>query len=318
MDRPRASRASHATARQRARTLLPAAILTLFGAASGQALAPASTGDRCPTTPHRFESFALEAPALERAKRILVYLPPGYDCDPGGRYPALYVNDGHDLFDWDPVAATLDPPLAAEIARREGWYGSWHLEAQLDGALAAGSLPPLIVVGIASDDGLRSRDLAPVPWSGSAEARGLAYGDFVAATVVPAIEARFRVATDRRCRGIAGASLGGVSALQIGLAHPELFGLVLALSPLLTEPAIAGYLARSWRAAGPAQAYLVDFDDNPLGAADRRWLGALVGASGPPRQVALLQSPGGHHALASWRARVLPALTRLLAGRCRG
>jgi metallo-beta-lactamase class B len=224
---------------------LLAAVLTLGGLPAG--LAPAAAPDAaCPATPHRFESFVLEAPALGRAKRILVYLPPGYDCAGARRYPALYVNDGHDLFEWDPSVAALEPPLAAEIARREGWYGSWRLETQLDAALAAGRLPPLVVVGIASDDGMRSRDLAPVPWGGSAEARGVVYGRFVAETLVPAVEARFRVTTERRCRGIAGASLGGVSALQIGFAHAGRFGLVVALSPLLADPALAGYLAAHW------------------------------------------------------------------------
>ena len=277
---------------------------------------PARPSDLCPA-PHRFESFALYAPALERTKRILVYLPPGYDCERDRRYPVLYVNDGHDLFDWDPLRAALDPPLAAEIGRREGWYGSWRLETQLDAAIAAGRLPPLVVAGIASDDGMRSRDLAPVPWSGSAEARGVAYGEFVADSVVAAVEARLGIATDRRCRGIAGASLGGVSALQIGLAHPDRFGLVLALSPVLGEPALAAALAAAWRPAGPAQAVVVDFDDDRIGRADRRWLEALAATAGPPtRRTTLLQTPGGRHAIASWAERVIPALSVLFAGRC--
>jgi hypothetical protein len=36
----------------------------------------------------------------------------------------LYLNDGHDLFAWTPFAADLEPALATEIAKREGWYGS--------------------------------------------------------------------------------------------------------------------------------------------------------------------------------------------------
>ena len=126
----------------------------------------------CPDESHRFETFMLPAPSLGRPKRVLVYLPPGYGCEAHRRYPVFYFNDGHDLFDWNPFAAELDPALAAEIAVREGWYGSWRLDVQLDRAVADGSLPPLIVVGIASDDGLRSRDLVPVPWDGSAEGRG--------------------------------------------------------------------------------------------------------------------------------------------------
>ena len=279
---------------------------------------PAMAG-ACPDTPHRFESFALHAPALGRAKQIFVYLPPGYDCAPRRRHPVFYFNDGHDLFDWNPFAAGLDPALAAEIARREAWYGSWRLDAQLDQAIAAGRVPPLIVVGIASDDGMRSRDLAPVPWLGSAEGRGHQYADFMAETVIPAVDRRFRTAALRRCRGIGGASLGGVSALQIGLAHSRRFGLVLALSPVLGDPALAGHLAAAWRLADTAGAatFLIDFDDDPIGRADLAWFRSLAGtATIGERRTILVQSPGGRHTIASWAERVVPALTRLLDPHC--
>jgi enterochelin esterase-like enzyme len=274
----------------------------------------------CPATPHRLETFELRAPALDRAKRVLVYLPPGHDCEAGRRYPVVYFNDGHDLFDWIPHLAELDPPVAAEVAAREAWYGSWHLDAQLDRAIARGALPSLIVVGIAADDGMRSRDLAPVPWRGSAEARGIAYGRFVAEDLVALVDARYPTLPDRRCRAIAGASLGGVSALQIGLAHADRFALVLAFSPVLGDPAIAGHLATAWRApaGGGGARLLVDVDDDPLGSADRQWLGALVSVAPPGREVALVQTPGGRHAIASWAARVVPGLARLLAGTCPG
>jgi enterochelin esterase-like enzyme len=279
---------------------------------------PAATRS-CPDAPHRFETFSLFAPALERAKQILVYLPPGYDCAAAGRYPVFYFNDGHDLFDWNPFAQRLEPAVAADVAAREAWYGSWRLEDQLDRAIAEGRLPPLIVVGIASDDGMRSRDLVPIPWAGSGEGRGAQYGDFIAGTVVAAIDRRFRTAADRRCRGIGGASLGGVSALQIGLAHADRFGLVLAFSPVLADPAIANYLAAAWRVADHARpsGLLIDFDDDAIGSADRAWFAALVRtARASARQTALAQSAGGRHAIASWAERVVPALQQLLRAPC--
>jgi enterochelin esterase-like enzyme len=297
--------------------LLP---MALVGALFGGIPSMAAPTDRCPDTPHRLESFALVASALERAKQIFVYLPPGYDCAPRRRYPVFYFNDGHDLFDWNPFAADLDPALAAEIARREAWYGSWRLDTQLDRAIAAGSLAPLIVVGIASDDGMRSRDLAPVPWLGSAEARGPDYADFIAETVVPAVDARFRTAAaHRRCRGIGGASLGGASALQIGLAHGRRFGLVLAFSPVLGDPALADHLAAAWPLADPASpaTFLIDFDDDPIGSADLAWFRSLAGSAAiGGRHTILLQSPGGRHTIASWAERAIPALARLLDPRC--
>jgi predicted alpha/beta superfamily hydrolase len=263
---------------------------------------------------HRFATFSLPAPALGHMKRILVYLPPGYDCT-ARRYPVLYLNDGHDLFDWNPFATDLEPALAAEIAAREGWYGTWRLDAQLDRALAQGDLPAMVVVGIATDDGLRSRDLAPVPWNGSAEARGGAYAAFVAHTVVPAVDRAYRTIANAPCRGIGGASLGGVSALHIALAYPEAFGVAFALSPLLRDPALAGFLAGLWRRAGGAgPRVLIDVDDDPVGHADRQWL-SVVG-TGP--QTMVLQTPGGRHAIASWAERVIPALQALFEGRCAG
>ena len=104
-------------------------IVLVFRLVVGGPTTGAAASDACPDAPHRFETLALFAPALERAKQILVYLPPGYDCAPARRYPVFYFNDGHDLFDWDPAAAGLEPALAAEIAAREAWYGSWRLEA---------------------------------------------------------------------------------------------------------------------------------------------------------------------------------------------
>jgi enterochelin esterase-like enzyme len=268
----------------------------------------------CPGTPHRFETFSLPAQALGHAKRILVWLPPGYDCT-DRRYPVLYLNDGHDLFTWNPFATELEPALAAEIARREGWYGSWRLDDQLDGALAAGVLPAMIVVGIAADDGLRSRDLAPAPWSGSAEALGAQYAAFVAETLVPVVDRALRTIARPGCRGIGGASLGGVSALQIGLGHPETFGMTFALSPLLRDTAIAAFLAKLWRARPAGPRVVIDLDDDATGHAGRRWLESLVGTA---PQTTLVQTPRGRHAIASWAERVIPALQHLFGGRCVG
>lgn len=296
-------------------------VIAAFLPVTGWVRAATDPADRCPDAPHRIETLSLFAPALDRAKRIYVYLPPGYDCAHSRRYPTFYFNDGQDLFDSDPLAAELEPAVARDIAEREAWYGSWRLDQQLDRAIADGVLPPLIVVGIASDDGMRSRDLAPVPWDGSSEGRGIHYGEFVARAVVPAIDRRFRTVANRLCRGIGGASLGGVSALQIGLAHADRFGLVLAFSPVVRDRAIADYLAATWSVAdraGPS-ALVIDFDDDPIGAADLGWFASMVGPSeSSVRPVSLIQTPGGRHAIDSWARRVVPALVQLLDATCAG
>ena len=158
----------------------------------------------------------------------------------------------------------------------------------------------------------------PVPWESAAEGRGIAYGAFVAGTLRSEIERRFRTRPERACRGVAGASLGGVSALQIGLAHGRSFGLVLALSPVLTDPAIAADLEKAWVAAKPAapKAFLLDFDNDPLGAADLARF-RKIAAANAARQAVLHRSPGGCHRLASWAERVIPTLARLIGTGCR-
>ena len=283
--------------------------------------AAADPARSCPEPSRGIETFALFAPALDRAKRIYVYLPAGYACSPSRRYPVFYFNDGQDLFDWDPLAAPLEPAVARDIAEREAWYGSWGLDRQLDRAIADGVLPPLIVVGIASDDGMRSRDLAPVPWDGSTEARGVEYGEFVARAVVPAVDRRFRTLADRRCRGIGGASLGGVSALQIGLVHADRFALVLSFSPVVRDRASAGFLAAAWSAGDRTRrsSLVIDFDDDPIGAADLAWFASMVGEDqSNARQLSLVQTPAGRHAIDSWARRVIPALAKLLDPTCAG
>jgi enterochelin esterase-like enzyme len=295
--------------------LLLLAIL-LLALAAGQGARAEVSESACPDSPHRFELLTLYAPALERAKHLQVYMPPGYDCAPSERYPVFYFNDGHDLFDWTPPVTGLDRAVAEEIALREAWYGSWQLDRQLDQAIRSRRLPPMIVVGIAADDGFRSGDLVPVPWRGWSDARGVAFGRFVAETEVPTIDRRFRTLPEPRCRGIGGASLGAVSALHIGLAHPGRFGLILALSPVLADQEIAGDLAARWQSAGPDRpATLIDFDDDAAGQADRGWFTALTRAS-PGAAPMIAQTPGGRHRLASWAERVIPGLERLLTADC--
>lgn len=270
----------------------------------------------CPDTPHRFEFFKLFAPALARSKDIWVYLPAGYDCGEA-RYPVFVFNDGHDLFDWSPFAGEFEAALAAEFDTREGWYGTWRLAEQLERAAAEGRLPPMIAVGIASDDGRRSGDLVPVAWGGASDPRGVDYAIFVARTLVPVVDRRYRTVADRRCRGIGGASLGGVSALQIGLAHGDLFGMALVFSPVVGDPAIADWLTTAW-AFHPVRdtLFLADFDDDRVGRRDRDWFAAMIGAAETARQVEMRQTPGGRHWIDSWADRVIPAMERLAAARC--
>ncbi len=63
----------------------------------------------------------------------------------------------------------------------------------------------------------------------------LAYADWVARVVVARARAELPVLTTREATGVDGVSLGGLTALEAGLRHPETFGVVGALQPAVNR-----------------------------------------------------------------------------------
>jgi predicted alpha/beta superfamily hydrolase len=199
----------------------------LMAVVPGLALAAcAGAGARVPGGPQtafsRVDTFGVVMPQLGgRDRTVRVYLPPGYD---GGeaRYPVLYLQDGQNLFS-------------------AGAYGDWRVDETLDSLVAAGRTPGIIVVGI--DSGARRWDEYG-PWSNprmqdwvdSTWARGHeggdgdAYVEFVAATLKPQVDRRYRTLPGREHTGIGGSSMGGLVALYAGLARPDVFSKVMSMS----------------------------------------------------------------------------------------
>lgn len=140
----------------------------------------------------------------EGAWHVRVSLPPGYDENTCHRYPTLFMNDGHNVF------------LPEESATGQDWDVQGML-ARLDEMT---SVEQVIVVGVYPAD--RARDY------GSAGAA--AYGRFLAGTLVPWIDERFRTLRAREHRAVLGSSLGGVSALRTLLDHPDSFAMAGCMS----------------------------------------------------------------------------------------
>ncbi len=98
------------------------------------------------------------------------------------------------------------------------------METSLNNLLAAGKIPPLVVVGIGNLNGeSRQNDLG-----GSTQ-----FGDFVADELVPWARTNLSLYPDPERTIVAGMSLGGFMAVFCGLHHSGVFGKVLALSPTL-------------------------------------------------------------------------------------
>jgi enterochelin esterase-like enzyme len=171
----------------------------------------------------------------------------GYD---GGRQVTVYV-----------------PPEPAE-ALVFAADGGWHI-SRLGAALAAGTVPPTMVVGVHGlpDDDGRLREYVP----GFDEGRFQAHERFFVEDTRRWVHERFGVAMSADRSAVWGASLGGELALAMGLRHPELFGAVLCASPG------AGFRPPAVMPAALPRAYLVTGSEEPFFLENAtRWAEALA------------------------------------------
>jgi enterochelin esterase-like enzyme len=139
-----------------------------------------------------------------------VYTPPGYEKNTR-RYPVLYLLHGSN----DTAA---------------GWTMAGYANFVLDNLLAENKAVPSIVVmpfGHAAPFGI------PVPTGG--KSNDALFEEYLLSDVVPAVEAKYRVAPGRQNRAIAGLSMGGGQSLRIGLGHLDLFSAVATFSGAIPQ-----------------------------------------------------------------------------------
>jgi enterochelin esterase-like enzyme len=140
-----------------------------------------------------------------RIRRAFVYFPPGYDAAAGERYPVLYLQHG-----------------PGEDER--GWTTRGRANFILDNLLAAKKAKPMLVV---MDNGYADRaapaEAAPEGGNRPPAPRFdlRAYGEVLTGELVPKSDATYRTMAHRDRRALAGLSMGGMQALQIGLAHRD-------------------------------------------------------------------------------------------------
>jgi enterochelin esterase-like enzyme len=134
-----------------------------------------------------------------KARRAFVYTPPGYDAAGGTRYPVLYLQHG-----------------AGEDER--GWTAQGRANFILDNLIAARKARPMVVV---MDNGYADRVGQPARLF---DFRG--FEEVLTGELIPKVDATYRTLADRDHRALAGLSMGGMQALQIGLTRLDLFGSV--------------------------------------------------------------------------------------------
>ena len=133
---------------------------------------------------------------------LLVYLPPGYDDQPGRRFPVVYVLMGYG-----------------------GHVGMWHNRTPFrqpfpetaDQVFAAGAAPPALVVYVDAWTSYGGSQYVDSPGTGR-------YHSYLCEEVVPWVDHRYRTLAQPAHRAIAGKSSGGFGAMITPMLRPDLFG----------------------------------------------------------------------------------------------
>ncbi|WP_143080060.1 alpha/beta hydrolase-fold protein [Hymenobacter arizonensis] len=238
-------------------------------------------------------------PQLGRTRRVLVYLPADYSAKPQKRYPVLYMHDGQNVFD----DAT-------------SYSGEWGVDETLDSLRATGQDPvSCIVVAVDNDSQHRSDEY--IPWRNAeikAGGQGSAYVDFLALTLKPYIDAKYRTRPDAAHTGIAGSSLGGLISVYAALKYPRVYGRVGAFSPAfwVCNDSLKAF-AKTHRPASSTRFYFVCGPEEsetmlPLTAA---WRDNLRAQGVPASNLSLRAPADGQHREWFWR-REFPAAYRFM------
>jgi S-formylglutathione hydrolase FrmB len=145
--------------------------------------------------------------SLCQKRDIYVYLPPCYD--PARQYPVIFLLHGF----------AQDEKLLLQIA------------PSIDAKIQSGCLPPVIVISI---DGTISGDLGLFS-SESFYVNGKRgrFEDYVMCDVWNWAHANFSIRPEREAHVMAGASMGGGAAFNLGLKHRDRIGVAAAIFPPL-------------------------------------------------------------------------------------
>ena len=174
-------------------------------------LAPSAVGSSSAVAEGSLTSVSFHSTTLGEAIDYNVYLPAGYEAS-SKNYPVLYLLHGRG----DSMSA---------------WV---RMQGTLDELIANGDIPPTIAI------------MPDAPWSSRASYyvdsayRGADPGRAVETAftqdLIAHVDSTYRTVASRNGRGVAGYSMGGYGAIRYSLAHPDLFGAAIVLSPAVYIP----------------------------------------------------------------------------------
>lgn len=259
-----------------------------------------------------------DSPKLGRARRTLVYTPPGYERGTK-RYPVLYL-------------------LHGGMGDEDSWLGNGRAPQILDNLIAAQKIKPMIVVfpnGNASQTA--SQDYIE-EFEPQGSFLNMDFPDSLATELVPFIDKSFRTERISGDRAVAGLSMGGAHAIWAAFRHTGTFDWVESMSggymimpglgdenSLISDPRIP-VVYRLPMAIDPAKISEVLPALTPATVAKMRMLKFVVGEKDRllPQQRTLqsvfkekginaefFEAPGFSHEWAFWRMELIEMLPKL-------
>lgn len=169
-----------------------------------------------------FDNLSMESKILDGERKYAVYLPPDYELSERS-YPVLYLLHG----------AGDD---------QTGWIQFGEVLHITDKAIKEGKATPMIIVMPDANTGRRGyfNDIVD-DWR---------YEDFFFNELMPHVEEKFRIKSEKRYRAIAGLSMGGGGSFMYALHRPDLFSSAAPLSayagPLSADNLKESY-TRGWQ-----------------------------------------------------------------------
>jgi enterochelin esterase-like enzyme len=160
-----------------------------------------------------YDNLSLPSKILKSDRKFAIYLPPDYETS-DRTYPVLYL-------------------LHGSGDDQTGWVQFGEVLNITDKAIKEGRATPMIIVMPDANSGRRGyfNDIKG-DWN---------YEDFFFKELMPYVEKKYRVKSEKRYRAVAGLSMGGGGSFIYALHHPELFSsacpLSAAVGPLNLEEA---------------------------------------------------------------------------------
>ena len=149
-----------------------------------------------------FDNLTMNSEILNMDRNYAIYLPPDYETS-SRSYPVLYLL--HGLGD-----------------NQTGWIQFGEVKKIADNAINNGEATPMVIVMPDANTGEVGYFNIP--------SKNWMYEDFFFNELMPHVESKYRIKSDKRFRAISGLSMGGGGTLTYALHRPDLFSAAAPLS----------------------------------------------------------------------------------------